>query len=510
VIGGGASSVSLIAAILDEFDHKANLSLTIFVIEKRSSFGRGLAYAEDCHTNLLNTRAGYITPFSAKPGHFHDWLTAKRDLWEDDFPGVSPNADAFLPRALFGAYLESMVGDLVQRAIEKGCRLIPVRAEAMDVSYGHDGRLVVTTNTSLAFQSDHVVLSCGNVGSREFEAFKGQGDFFASPYPLKRLARQVPSEAAVGILGSRLSAIDAVTGLVSSGHTGPLTLHSRTGALPCVRGTQGRYAPRVLTPSRVEAHLARFGRLTLDEAIGFVLEEMEAAGITVDAFNPEALCSQESPAEFLRAEIAAAEGPRIWQAVLYSTNAVIDQIWNAMPHEDRCRFWPYVSWWMSYRVSIPIENAKKLLVVAASGRLDVVAGDTRLVRHNGSLEVEVQAGADVKRHRYDAVVSAIGTPRNPKLMDSPLIEGLVSKRIATCHPFGGLVIDPESGCLIDAAGKVDPRVTVLGELTSGSYFFTSVLEINARHAARRATTIFRQLAAADSGAIEVSSLQLSA
>lgn len=53
-------------------------------------------------------------------------------------------------------------------------------------------------------------------------------------------------------------------------------------------------------------------------------------------------------------------------------------------------------------------------------------------------------------------------------------------------------------------------MTVLGELTSGTCFFTSVLEINVRHAAGRANTIVDRLGAIESRSAEVDLFRLSA
>lgn len=40
---------------------------------------------------------------------------------------------------------------------------------------------------------------------------------------------------------------------------------------------------------------------------------------------------------------------------------------------------------------------------------------------------------------------------------------------------------------------MDDRITVLGELTSGAFFFTSALEINSRHSTQRAEYVLARL-----------------
>ncbi|WP_300628500.1 FAD/NAD(P)-binding domain-containing protein, partial [Pseudomonas sp.] len=352
VIGGGASSVSFIYSILNglgRYGCRSNVSL--FLIEKQSQCGPGLAYSEDCNTNILNTRAEFISPFSDQPGHFYRWLVANRDVWEDDFCDIELCPQAFLPRPLFGLYLAHMVRFLVKKAVGLGCQLIPLHDEVVNLSFSPDGRVVVSTKGNLSLPSDHVVLSCGNARSLEHRHLAGVHGFFSSPYPIKRTCRLIHKHASVAIVGSRLSAIDAVIGLTANGHEGPITLHSRTGALPSVRGTQGRYKPTILTPETVKSCISRTGTVRLEDVLRWTSQELALEGKPICMSDWPEKCSQRQATEFLETEIAAAHHPRFWQSVLYATNAVFDLIWPSMPNEDKKSFLEYSSWWMAYRVS---------------------------------------------------------------------------------------------------------------------------------------------------------------
>jgi uncharacterized NAD(P)/FAD-binding protein YdhS len=494
VVGGGASAVAFVASVLEGMtERRAGPRLTVYIIEKRPGCGRGLAYSRDFDSNILNTRAGSITLFPNKPGHFYQWLIRNRELWEDDFPGLVLNQEAFVPRSLFGIYLEDVMCGLTKKAIEVGCKLISVQGEAKSINYGHDGRIVVATDTSIAFQCDHVVLSCGNLGTKEYGEFSDNKNFFRSPYPVKRLAHRIDGDARVGILGSRLSAIDAIIALTDCGHRGPIAVHSRSGFLPTVRGTQTRYQPTILTRERIESHIAQHGYVRLEEFIAWTRQEMTAAGEVGADLDLGSLQPPTDIAKFLANEIEVAAHPRIWQAVLYSTNNVIDLVWSAMPDADRAQFWPHISAWMAYRVSIPVENARKLLALVRSGQLTFVTGGTRIRQSPDGLMIETERYEARDVHHYGAIIVATGTPRDAGQLDSDLIENILAHGLGRAHPYGGLVVDPDSGCLINSAGREDSRITVLGELTSGTFFFTSVLEINARHAQNRAAIVLRKL-----------------
>ncbi len=508
VVGAGASCVSYVEALLAEVPTcKPGLRFTIYIIERRRRFGRGLAYEQDLDSNILNTKASFITPFSNRPGHFHDWALANRDAWEEEFPGYRLEPDSYVPRPLFGLYLEAMVDELVRDAIALGCHVIPVHAEATSIKYGHDGRLIVSTDSSLAFQADHVVLSCGNLPSLEHKSLAGTPNFFSSPYPVRKLPKKIAPDAVVGILGAHLSAIDAIVGLTSRGHAGQIGAHSRSGFLPFVRGTQGRYQPRTLTRAMVEDYVREKGTIRLRTFASWVIDEMRAAGEDVSAIDWQAPMPPRDPEAFYEREISAARRPRLWQAVLYSTNAIVDLVWHHLDVTDRREFWNYRSAWMAHRVSIPVENAERLLRLLKTGQLAFLTGHTRVSPTSGGIEISVEGRTGSATYAYAAVIAATGAPLDARMVDSSLVQSLIACGMARPHPYGGLEIDAESGFLRNRSGQPDSRLTVIGDLTSGTYFFTSALEINARQAGESARQTVRRTREGDGPLREESAIE---
>ncbi len=78
-------------------------------------------------------------------------------------------------------------------------------------------------------------------------------------------------------------------------------------------------------------------------------------------------------------------------------------------------------------------------------------------------------------------------------MDSTLVRNLLRRGLARGHRHGGLDVEPDSGRVVDVLGRTSPNLSALGELTAGVHFFTSALEINARHAERQARAILGRL-----------------
>src|SRR6202023_2747111 len=103
--------------------------------KNRERLGRGTAYMDDLESNLLNTRAAYISPIPGAPGEFYEWLTAHRGdpdtTWE--IPSM-PHREDFLPRPLFGRYLRFLVHDLMSRARAAGRSVEIVYDEVIDLT----------------------------------------------------------------------------------------------------------------------------------------------------------------------------------------------------------------------------------------------------------------------------------------------------------------------------------------------------------------------------------------
>lgn len=499
IVGGGASGLAvtykLIAEILKQ-DQKPNL--TIYFIDRKRHFGRGLAYDGDISTNLLNTRAAFISPIAGDPGHFLRWLTENEREWRDDFPGLKVTPDAFLPRPLFGLYLEHLFAEVTKTALRLGSRVIAVNAEVTDIEIIGENDLVVQTDQALAIRSDYVVLCCGNLPSTEFRDLADRPNFFVSPYPIRSLSRAVPKGARVGVAGTRLGAIDTIVGLAGNDPDATFHAFSRSGRLPSVRGTQGRYVPRLLNHEHLASLVAQKGRLRLQDMLDLILAEIEIAqdGAPFDPapfFGPPP-----APLEFLDREIASSDGkPRMWQAVLYATNAIMDYAWAHLDEGDKALFLrDHFSTWVAYRVSIPIENAMRLRDLILRDRLHIHPGASRIIPDADGSGFRVtmhRSGGMREEVPVDAVVCATGTPRDVHALDSRLTRNLLAKGIAQADRFGGILVDHETGQVRGIAGQSSAHLIAIGELTSGAYFFTSVLEVIARHAAERAATIIRRI-----------------
>jgi uncharacterized NAD(P)/FAD-binding protein YdhS len=170
---------------------------------------------------------------------------------------------------------------------------------------------------------------------------------------------------------------------------------------------------------------------------------------------------------------------RGWQAILYDTNAGIDQIWDRLRAEDQELFVKqYFSSAMSMRVSIPVENAEKILSYLRSGQLKFVTGSSVVELENNQLVVRCN---DVSIPT-DKVIYATGSPKYLNQIDSQLIRNLIGSGISVENKFGGIDVCKNNYGLFCNEGEMSTSIFAIGELTSGRFLFTSALDIIVRHA----------------------------
>ncbi len=489
LVGGGASAVSFI----DEFTKlKKSLGnqVVIYVFDQSDYVGPGNAYGpRDVESNILNTKAGYITSIRGKPGDFYEWYLNNQDDLLVEFPRLY-GPDDYVPRALFGKYMKYSFKDRSKYALLNGVQVVNVHAEVVDLApYGDTFQ--IKTRCGGSYAVDCVVLACGTFKADKDRA--AAGTVFNDPYPVKRLVNTIQREGRVGIIGSRLGAIDATIGLTEAGHRGKIFIFSRSGYFPWVRGTQGRYECRYLNSDTVRALIEDGDRSLRLSDIGhlFIRELRHYRDNNED--QHESLLFPPPPvtnlAAHLSSELSLSKGPRGWQAIIYNTNSILSLIWNSLEESEKDMFFnELLSPAISMRVSIPRENAVKMLDLVNSGKVEFVVGNTVVTDRGGGHTIEC-AG---KAFDVDYIVKAVGSPRHLAQTDSTLFKNLLSKGIADQHRYGGINVTHDNR-VIDDQGNPTPRLFATGEVTSGVNLFTSAMDIICAQAAKCARSCLRAI-----------------
>ena len=266
IIGGGASAVLLLGQLATKISPNP---CQIDVYDRTGQFARGIAYSPLRNCHLLNVRTKAMSAYAHAPEHFAEWAMK-----------YGYTANDFAPRKLYGDYLESVL-----TAARKVLTVTMIQADVtvchfQAIGEKRSGFLLEYHGTKQAY--DYVVLASGNVTPLAPKcAINGLSGYFPNPWNLD--SETLKTARHVALIGSGLTAVDAMLSLQDIGFQGQLTIVSRHGLLPQVH-TLGE--PWTIAPETV------IGKTPL-QLLRLVREQVRQAGANnipwqsvIDALRP--------------------------------------------------------------------------------------------------------------------------------------------------------------------------------------------------------------------------------
>ncbi len=211
----------------------------ITVINDQRPVGRGVAYSLRRPEYLLNVAARNMSAFPDEPDHFLQWLRTRSEF--EARPEIELR-EFFAPRQIYGDYLRS----IVQNHLESPGALSPVSTEfvigkAVDIEPLVTSCLVRLADGS-TLEADRVVLATGNESPAPLPGAETLDDhpaWVGNPWqawedrlPRQDGASEAGSDPGVVILGTGLTAVDAIITLRAVGWLGSIHAISRHGWFP--------------------------------------------------------------------------------------------------------------------------------------------------------------------------------------------------------------------------------------------------------------------------------------
>ena len=435
IVGGGFSG----ALFGLKLNHKCP-GWRIIIAEPRKRLGRGVAYGACDPGHLLNVpvsrmEVGLVPSFT-------DWLRARADLIPDAL--VESGLDlstAYVPRRLFGDYLEERVNEVLDNRSLSG--LSSVRGEVVRLLAGRRGVLL---NDGRQIRADIVVLAMGNLPPRPPGGpdswLYDSGFFIPDPWAAEAFTDVEPDEPVL-LLGTGLTTVDIALRLQQLGHRGPMLALSRRGLVPRVHAAGGAW-PEFLKgrfPGTARA-LTRLVREQID--------------------------------------LAAASGVP-WQRVFDAARPAVPAIWNALDPFSRRQYlrhlrprWDIHRHRMAPRVQAAFERLR------SGGALEVMAGRIAGFRPQGHrVQVTIQKrGGGARVFEAGHVVNCTGPGGDFQRIAIPLIAELRERRLAVPDALG-VGLETRDCAVIDGSGEASGWLYALGPLTRPAWWeITAVPEIN--------------------------------
>ncbi len=455
VVGAGYSgaltAVNLLRAAADP-------AVSIVLIERRSRFGRGLAYQTWDDNLLLNVPAGNMSALPDEPGHFVDYLH-----------GVDPafNAGSFVSRRIYGDYLEHCLAGAEQAS---NSLLRKLSGDVSSVRRGASGRgasgrgFVVSLASGQTIAADRVVLAPGHFPPSDPPP---ESDFFASrayvanPWDFDALDHTDASRP-VAILGAGHTAVDVLFRLTSHNDARKIYLISRRGLV----NTGHRFAPKPPAPGAFPEYL-RGIPATIRAHVRAVRQE---------------------------AERRAAAG-KDWRDVINALRPHTAAIWQRLPVNERRKFLArIVPFWDIHRHRLAPAAFFRLEKMMKSGQVENVAGRVQCFEQHGAetiVELRERGGAKLRRLRVGAVVNCTGPNYDIAAIKLPLIAQLRDEGLISQDPLKlGLQIDVDYQ-VIDRGGASVDGLFYIGPMLKASFWEAVAIPELRVHAANIAKSILR-------------------
>jgi len=428
IIGGGFSGSLLAFHLLNRCGPRNR----ILLIERNRHFGLGLAYSTGNPNHLLNVRAGNMSAFSDQPSHFVEWL---RDLSREELATLPepPGPTGFVPRGLFGRYVQQLLGDRIWRE-GRSRQLDLVTDEAVALHRREPGwEIELAMGRKIA--ADMAVLAIGN-----FPPSASTPGYFGDPWDPNAFAGLAPDRPLL-ILGTGLTMIDTVISLLDRGHQGPIYALSRRGLLPRVHlATQGGALPSPWIfdePPRATS-LSRLLRL-----IRASCREAEAQG-------------------------------RGWRVVIDGLRPHTQRLWRELPMPERARFLRHLRpWWDVHRHRAAPQVMERILQARDNGQLRLLTG--RLMakdrRPSGFAVAVTPRGREIPLSlSVDRIIDCSGPRSDCTKIDQPLLRQLLREERIRPDPLRlGIDVAPD-GAVIGRNGQPAPDLFAIGPVTKGSFW----------------------------------------
>lgn len=431
IVGGGCAGALVAAQIVAH--HAAG---QIAIVEP-GELALGVAYATDDEQHVLNVPAAKMTALEGAPNHFLEWLGAR---------SIEGAPDSFLPRRVYGRYLQAVLADASAAAASAGGGVTHERHSAVAVTATADGGEMVQIDDGRSLSARHVVLALGAQPTQALDSVPtSHAQVFGSPWEPGALGPTTGDTTL--LIGTGLTAVDAALSICARDPDRRVTAVSRTGALPFAHLPQPLRAPvdppAWTDPVTVDTLLAAFTRR----------------------------CD----------EVATSGGD--WRDVVDATRPHVSRLWHALGEAGQTDFLRRcMRQWEIRRHRMAPHVAARLDGLREEGRFEVRAGSVQSARAAGSrIDVTLDTGDGVQRLTVDHIVSCIGPGLDLRASTSPLVSALLSTRRATADVHGIGFRTDEHGALLDQSGVGQPTLLTLGALRRGELWeSTAVPEIRAQ------------------------------
>ncbi|MFW0759492.1 FAD/NAD(P)-binding protein [Pseudomonas sp. H11T01] len=401
IIGAGFSGT--VAAV--EFLRCAPAGARLIIINRSGSIARGLAYGTSSSQHLLNVPAGNMTALVDEPDSFLRYC-------QSSLPETTESS--FISRKSYGDYLASLL-DSAELNAKKKTNVERITSEVKSLTPQENGALVELCSGKKIF-TDQVILAFGHFPPRTpplLQQVINTPIYMADPWsgPVSTLEN---SNSPILLIGGGLTALDVISSLRQTAHTGQIYMLSRRGLLPLAHRT------------------TKNGSLP---AASFREKLLKAEPTALNYFR------------LIKAQVkSSAKSGANWRDVIAAVRPITSDLWIKLPESERRRFLRHAQpYWDVHRHRVAPETHKHFKDEFDKKKITAIAGRIKSVdvcRDSALVTIQLRNTHTIKQIKIDRIINCTGPSSNPEHIKEPLIQQLINDGLISVDNQGlGLIVD---------------------------------------------------------------------
>lgn len=428
IIGGGfCGSLTLIQLV-----RQSNIPLEILFVNKDNPFAKGIAYSSFNPKHVLNVPASKMSAFPDDPENFINWIKSKPKYSE--YVNEELN-DRFLPRIIYGEYLEELFNDTIKN-IPENISVTIIEDEVIDVLSSVSECKIILKNGK-TYEADKIVLAMGNFlpddpGIKNTEFYRSE-KYFRNPWQ-KEAVEGLKDSDNVLIIGTGLTMVDNVLSLLGKGFNGKIFALSTNGYFPLSHKKRKPYTDILeeLHPPYTMSGLYKIFR----KHIKYVLSHGITGEAVVDAVRPKT-----------------------------------QEIWLSLSLNDKIRFMSHIRHlWGVARHRLPKEIHDQMTGLISNGKLEIIAGriqDIESVNEKIKVSYKDRKSQNVKDLFVERVINCTGPKTDLNRINDKLVVNLLKRGLISCDEMRLGINALPNGNVIQKDHTISSNLFTVGSLLKG-------------------------------------------
>ncbi|MBK8551304.1 MAG: FAD/NAD(P)-binding protein [Ignavibacteria bacterium] len=428
IVGGGFCGSITLVQLLKQSD----IPLEIVLVNKNNPITTGIAFSSYNPKHVLNVPAAKMSAFPDDPDNFLNWVKSKPEYRE--YVNEELN-DRFLPRVIYGKYLEEIFDNAINDLPENVTVKI-INDEVLDVNVSSSGaELILKENKS--FKADKVVLALGNFlpddPRIQNKSFYQSKRYFNDPWR-KQAVEGLDESDKVLIIGTGLTMVDNVYSLLDKGFNGKIYALSTNGYFPLSHKKRKPYTDildEIHPPYEISSLFKIFRK-----HIKYVLSHGITGEAVVDAIRPKT-----------------------------------QEIWLSLSLDDKIKFMAHIRHlWGVARHRLPKEIFDHMQNLMRDGKLEIIGGRIQDIREDNeeiTVTYKERKSQLIKELKVNRVINCTGPKTDLNRVDEALVSNLLKKGLICCDEMKLGINALPDGTIIQNDNSISPVLYTIGSMLKG-------------------------------------------